>query len=260
MIVQSESAAANDLLMQRRIWLEASRLRFTLHSIVKMLRQACHRWWRTALALALLGLLAVAAAVLYVRVSTRPYRHADPAQVPAQRVALVLGAGVVDGVPTPALAERVRGAVELYERGIVHKLLFSGDNSSREYNEVAAMRSYAESLGVPAEDITLDYAGFSTYESCYRARDIFGLRQAVIVTQHYHLPRAVYTARRLGIDAAGCGMPDWTCDRAQMAIRYSRREMVFYTLREVLATLKALWQLHVTHPLPTFLGQFEGIR
>ncbi len=205
--------------------------------------------------------LAVLAAALplYVAATTRPYRYATAAEVPVRRVAIVFGAGVVNGVPTPALAERVRGAVELYRQGRVQKLLMTGDNSRRDYDEVTAMRGYAETLGVPLEDITLDYAGFSTYESAYRAKVIFGVSEAVVVTQGYHLPRAVYTCRVLGIDAVGYGMPDWLYNRAQSTIRYSPYDQVRYTMREALAIVKALVDLHVTHPLPTFLGRYEGI-
>jgi vancomycin permeability regulator SanA len=149
------------------------------------------------------------------------------------------------------LADRVQAAARLYQEGRAAKLLMTGDNSSTDYNEVEPMRRYAMELGVPAEDITLDYAGFSTYESCYRARDIFGVRRAVLVTQRYHLPRAVYTCQQLGIDAVGLGTADWSV--------YHPALMVRYTLREALATLNAMWQIHITRPLPTFLGPFEGI-
>mgnify|MGYP000315471251 FL=1 len=217
------------------------------------------RWLWLVLAPVLVGPVGLLLLPAYVIHATRPYRYADPAAVPAQWVALVPGAGIINGEPTPALAERIYGAVELYRLGKVQKLLFSGDNSSIHYDEVTAMRRYAMSLGVPAEDITLDYAGFSTYETCYRARDIFGVRKVVIVTQSYHLPRAVYTARQLGIDAVGLGMPDWTSAQVRRTIHYTAGEMVFYTLREALAILKALWDVHVAHPLPTYLGPFEGI-
>lgn len=218
-----------------------------------------HRWW---LWLAVAGSVAAVLAValpLYVVAATRPFRYADAAAVPAHRVAIVFGAGVVNGRPTPALAERVRGAAELYRLGRVQKLLMTGDNSRRDYDEVTVMRRYAVELGVPAEDITLDYAGFSTYQSAYRAKVIFGVTEAVLVTQGYHLPRAVYTARALGIDAVGYGMPDWLYNRAQMAIWFSRYDQVRYTVREALAICKALLEVHVTHPLPTFLGPYEGI-
>lgn len=98
---------------------------------------------------------------------------------------------------------------------------------------------------------TLDYAGFSTYESCYRLRPIFGVERAVLVTQSYHLPRASYTCRALGVDAVGLGVPDWG--------RYANILIARYTLREALATAKALVDVHLTRPLPTFLGSYEGI-
>jgi vancomycin permeability regulator SanA len=113
------------------------------------------------------------------------------------------------------------------------------------------MQRYAQELGIPAEHITLDYAGFSTYESCYRARAIFGVEQAVLVTQRFHMPRALYTCRQLGIDAVGLGTPDWKSYHGVLILRY--------TVREVLATLNAVWQVHITRPLPTYLGPFEGI-
>ncbi|HEU4326614.1 MAG TPA: ElyC/SanA/YdcF family protein [Roseiflexaceae bacterium] len=202
--------------------------------------------------LLLAALIVPPIAIAYVSLSTARLRYSAPADVPPARVALVFGAGLrPNGTPSPMLADRIAAAAELYRLGRVEKLLMTGDNSSKEYNEVGAMRDYAESLGVAPEDITLDYAGFSTYESCYRAGAIFGVGQAVLVTQSYHLPRAVYTCRQLGIDAVGLGTPDWG--------RYPDRVIGPYTLREFAATLNALVAVHLTHPSPTFLGPFEGI-
>jgi vancomycin permeability regulator SanA len=113
------------------------------------------------------------------------------------------------------------------------------------------MQTYAQDQGIPLEDIKLDYAGFSTYESCYRAREIFGVERAVLITQQYHLPRAVYTCNQLGIDAVGYGTADWG--------RYQDEPMRFYTQREILAIIKALLDLHILHPKPTFLGPCEGM-
>lgn len=211
-----------------------------------------HRW-RHWLMIVMMGAILIPAALLtYVALATRPYRYYNPDDVPEKRVALVFGAGIrQDGSPSAMLADRVQAAIALYEAGHVRKLLMTGDNSSVYYNEVVAMQRYAVAHGVPMEDITLDYAGFSTYESCYRAREIFGVEHAILVTQNYHLSRAVYTCRRLGIESIGLGTPDWGV--------YPLRAVSFYTLRETLATFKALWQLHVTRPLPTFLGPYEGI-
>lgn len=206
---------------------------------------------RLILAAALLA-LAPLALIGYVAAATSAARYDEVGRVPRERVALVFGAGVRrDGRLSPMLADRVDAAVALYQAGSTEKLLMTGDNSRPDYDEVTAMQRYAVARGVPAQDITLDYAGFSTYESCYRARAIFGVREAVVVTQRYHLPRAVYTCRALGVAASGLGTPDWD--------RYPAT-MPRYAAREALATLKALWDVHVTRPPPTFLGTFEGIR
>ncbi|MEM1168066.1 MAG: ElyC/SanA/YdcF family protein [Cyanobacteria bacterium P01_H01_bin.35] len=188
----------------------------------------------------------------YVRVATSKYRYKNLEKVPAKPIAIVFGAGVwADGTPTPMLADRVQGAVNLYKIGSIKKILMTGDNSTPNYNEVKAMQEYAINQGVSVENITLDYAGFSTYESCYRAKEIFGITQAVLVTQNYHLPRAVYTCRQLGVDALGLGTQDWG--------KFRNDSMRRYSIREFLAVLKALLEVHITRPKPTFLGPFEGI-
>ncbi len=209
--------------------------------------------WRT-LSLIFFCLLALPLVMIgYVRATTQTQRFTQVQMVPRERVALVFGAGVrPDGRLTRMLAERVTAAVELYKAGRVEKLLMTGDNSRADYDEVTAMKGYAVTLGVPAQDITLDFAGFSTYESCYRARAIFGVQRAILVTQQFHLPRAVYTCDKLGVEAVGFGVRDWGAYRESLVITY--------TIRDSLATLKALWQVHITQPLPTFLGAPEVIR
>ena len=117
---------------------------------------------------------------------------------------LVLGASVLpDGTPSGILQDRIDRGVELYYAGVAPKIVMSGDNGYDHYNEVLAMKEYAISKGVPTEDIFCDHAGFSTYESMYRAQSIFGVETMVVVTQTYHLYRALYTANGLGIDAVG---------------------------------------------------------
>ncbi|MBD1940472.1 ElyC/SanA/YdcF family protein [Microcoleus sp. FACHB-68] len=211
---------------------------------------------RRRFVLVLLGLGAALTPLMlnyYVNAVTSSRRYTEISQVPEEDVAVVFGAGVwEDGSPTPMLADRVQAAVDLYKAGRVRKVLMTGDNSSKDYNEVKAMQEYAADRGVPAKDIQLDYAGFSTYESCYRAKEIFGVKRAVLITQSYHLPRAVYTCRHLGVDAVGLGTPDWE--------KFRDRSMMRYATREVLAVIKALWEVHVTRPEPTFLGPFEGIK
>jgi vancomycin permeability regulator SanA len=190
--------------------------------------------------------------VLVTPIALHSYVNAATQKRLFSEVSDVFGAGIYpDGTPTPMLADRVSAAVELYKQGRVSKLLMTGDNSREDYDEVTAMQRYAVGQGVPIQDITLDHAGFSTYESCYRAKEIFGIKQAVLVTQNFHLPRAVYTCQRMGVESVGFGTPDWE--------NYSKSTVTKYTMREKLSVLKALWEVHVSRPLPTFLGRFEGI-
>ncbi len=174
----------------------------------------------------------------------------SPDDAPESRVAIVFGAGLLrDGTPSPVLKDRVAAAVRLYKAGKVEKILMSGDNRFEYYNEPASMQSYAVELGIPEEDIVLDYAGRRTYDTCYRARSIFGLSNAVLVTQRYHLPRAIFTCRGLGLDAQGV-MADLR--------EYSDHSLWFWNLRELPASLVAVWQVWVTQPEPV-LGDPEPI-
>jgi SanA protein len=167
--------------------------------------------------------------------------------VPQKRVAVVFGAGISrDGRLTPQLSDRVATAADLYSAGKVEKLLMSGDNRFVDYNEPAAMRAYALRLGVPDNAIVLDYAGRRTYDTCYRARDIFEVRDVVLLTQRYHLPRALYTCNMLGVSAVGV-----PADRGVYGHLYGK-------LREFPATALALWEVHVSHPLPV-LGRSEPV-
>jgi len=170
--------------------------------------------------------------------------------VPKHPVAIVFGAGLWrDGSPTPVLRDRVSTAVDLYNSGLVDKLLFSGDNRTINYNEPAAMKTYAVNLGIPDDAIVLDYAGHSTYDTCYRARDIFHVTEAILVTQKFHLPRAIYVCNTLGITAIG--VPS---DLRE----YRNRSLLFWNLREIPATLVAFWEVHVSKPTP-ILGVPEPI-
>ena len=157
---------------------------------------------------------------------------------------LVLGCGVRDtGEPSLMLRDRLDMGLRLYELGAAPKLLMSGDHGRKEYDEVNVMKDYATSAGVPSEDVFMDHAGFSTYESMYRARDVFCAETVIIVSQRYHLYRAVYDARALGLEACGVAAED---------IAYLGQTM--RELREILARNKdALWCL--LQPEPTFLGE-----
>ncbi len=200
---------------------------------------------RIVLALLAIPPLLVVGAVGFVRASAAGDVGGNAAEIPPRGVAIVLGAQVrPDGQPSMMLAERVDAAVDLYRRGRVERLLLTGDNSTVSYDEVTAMRDRAMSAGVPAAAITLDYAGFDTYDSCWRARHLFGVTSAVVVTQAFHAPRAVFTCQAQGIDAVALGVPDWG--------RHPTGVMARLAARELVATVKALWEVEVARPLPVF--------
>lgn len=116
---------------------------------------------------------------------------------------LVLGAGIRNNQPTPMLHDRLEEAISLYKQGKAHKIIMSGDHGQENYNEVGVMKQYAIDQGVPSSDIFMDHAGFSTYESLYRAKEVFQAKRMIIVTQDYHLHRALYIANQLDIEAVG---------------------------------------------------------
>ncbi len=165
---------------------------------------------------------------------------------PASQVAVVFGARVYpDGRLSSMLRDRVDTAIELYRQGKVQKLLLSGDNSTQYYNEPGAMLAYALAQGVPADDLQADYAGLRTYDTCYRANAIFGVERAILVTQEFHLPRAIFTCRSLGIDVRGV-----IADQRL----YSPRSLAWSEMREIPALMVALLDVIWRKP-PTFLGE-----
>ena len=170
--------------------------------------------------------------------------------VPAERVAIVFGAGLLrDGTAGPVLRDRVETAVQLYQQGKVEKILMSGDNRFVEYNEPEAMRQYALDLGVPNDDIVLDYAGRRTYDTCYRASAIFQVDSAVLVTQGFHLPRALFLCNSFGIEATG----------VEANNTYFRKiSRLYWNTRELFATTQAVWNVRVSKPFPV-LGDPEPI-
>jgi len=204
---------------------------------------------RKLIALAVLAVLALPVLPSAVmRLGTWGDRYDEAADTPTRAVALVLGAGVQpDGTPTPFLQQRLDMARDLYATGRVRAVLVTGDHGRERHDEPGAMQAYLVRAGVPAKDITQDHAGFSTYDSCFRAKAVFGVREAVVVTQGYHLPRAVFTCRRLGIDAVGLGGSE---------LSEYPNETISYSAREVLSSVKAGWQL-LRRPPPRFLGPHE---
>ena len=169
---------------------------------------------------------------------------------PARRVAIVFGAGLRrDGTPTAILRDRVETAADLYFNGKVEKILMSGDNRFDFYNEPEAMQQYALSLGVPSQAIAMDYAGRRTYDTCYRAKAIFGVESALLVSQKFHLPRALFLCNTLGMEATGV-------EANQRS--YRNRALLIWNIREQLATIGAFLDVYVSNPVPV-LGDPEPL-
>lgn len=158
---------------------------------------------------------------------------------------IVLGAGVrEDGTPSDILTDRLSTSLDILNMGVEGKLLLSGDHGRKGYNEVGTMKDYIlKNSNIKEKDIFLDHAGFSTYDSIYRAKDIFKVESAIIVTNEYHLPRALYLAEKLGIDAYG-----YTSDKREYYY------MDAYKKREKIAQLKDFLFVNVLKPEPKFLG------
>lgn len=166
-----------------------------------------------------------------------------PADVPAERIAIVYGAAVYgNGRLSAVVHDRMETAIALYESGQVQKLLISGDNQDPSYNEPGAMMAYAIQRGIPPEDIQPDYAGLRTYDTCYRAKHIFQVESAVLITQDFHLPRALFTCSALGIEVVGVA-----------ADRQPYRAARWFETRETAATLVALWDV-IRRGTPAVLG------
>jgi vancomycin permeability regulator SanA len=244
-------------------------------SVVERTMTLVHRWrairWRRLprrLRIVLLVMLAGAVAVTAtaeaasrrILAEAAPLAHDDVTAVPARRVAVVFGAKVeADGKPGPALTDRLRGAVDLYRAGRVSHLLMTGDNRFETYDEVTAMRDWAVAAGVPTEAITRDFAGLDTYDSCWRARAIFGVRDAVLVTQAFHVSRALYLCRRQGIDAVGLAVPDWQHLPERSPTVYPREMQLQYTVREWLARANATVDAEIRQRDPAIGGPYEGL-
>lgn len=214
---------------------------FLNHVLVLWLRQ--HGRYFLVFCSTVLAILVLTGSLIYldIRQQGGPVYHAV-SEVPEAPVAIVFGAGIGSKV----LADRVETAVDLYKSGKVRKILMTGDNAHLDYDEPNAMRSRAVACGVRNADIACDYAGFRTYDSLYRARNIFDVTEAVLVTQAFHQPRAIYIAKHLGISVVGID-----------ATRHSYGiEQCLFDLREVAAT-EAAWLDVLTRRKPRFLGKKE---
>ena len=181
---------------------------------------------------------------LTARYENRIYNAEELDVVPERPVALVFGAGYWEnGALSDILGDRLDAAIELYRAGKAEILLFSGDNRVVEYNEPGKMREYAISQGVPDEAVVLDFAGRRTYDTCYRARDIFQVPEVILVTQRYHLSRALVICDGLNVDAVG-----YAADRTPYV------HIRWYWIREIPAIWNAWWDIYIKHPVPV-LGE-----
>ena len=214
-------------------------------------------WLRVAL-IWIIGLLFGAAIFVY---SINRYVHSitdakaqnSITEIPIEeppRIAIVFGAGVWrSGEPSPALSDRILTAVELYRSGRVRKILMSGDNRTEDYNEPSAMKQKAVKMGVPSENVIEDFAGRRTYDTCYRAKEIFAVERAVLVTQEFHLNRAIYLCQSAGIDSIGI-----SADRR----KYDESARNWWAWRESFAVVAGWFDVNVWQPTPV-LGNKEPI-
>ncbi|WP_320066400.1 vancomycin high temperature exclusion protein [Micromonospora sp. RTGN7] len=229
-------------------------MRGRLSNLFRRLRPAGGRrtrWLLRAVVAAVIGAALLTggtvASVQWIRGGADGHIFAEQ-DVPEAPVALVLGTKVhPDGTPSPFLSARLEIAQRLLATGKVRAILLSGDNMNPDYDEPTAMRRWLLDQGVPPEKVVLDYAGFDTYDSCARAKRIFGVERATVVTQSFHLPRAVAVCRRLGVDASGVG--------DETARRYDRTWRVSST-REYGACVKAAVDL-LSGRDPAHLGPRE---
>ena len=170
------------------------------------------------------------------------YMHASVADLPERAVVIVPGAAVLrSGALSAVFLDRANAAVAIYHAGKARKILVSGDNGTEEHNEVDPARKYLVSMGVQPADIYLDHAGFDTYSTMYRAREIFGVTEAIVATQSFHLPRALFIAHSLGLDAVG-----YRSDNVHLLARNE--------VRESFARVKAVLEV-ILHRSPKFLGE-----
>ena len=196
------------------------------------------------IAICIIGIIILGINV-YVRISTEKQiiKENDYSELENIDCIIILGAGIWGDKPSHMLEDRLLEGIKLYQNNVSDRIIMSGDHGKKEYDEVNVMKNYAIEKGIPSEKIFMDHAGFSTYESIYRAKDIFKAKKVVIVTQKYHLYRALYIANKLGIEAYGVGADP----RQYVGATY--RE-----IREILARNKDFVKC-IFKPEPTYLGE-----
>ena len=210
--------------------------------MIFLMRSAIKRLLRYVFyaAAALLALIFFVNLAVYTK--ARPHIYKSSAEVPKAQAVLIPGASVVSGYKlSPLFEDRVKAAIALYRAGKAEKILVSGDNSTVYYNEVNPVRNYLLAEGIPEDNIFLDHAGFDTYSSMYRAKEIFEAGSVIVVSQAFHLPRAVFIARALGLEAYG-----FAADSGRVALKNY--------IREALASEKAVLDVILSRK-PKYLGE-----
>ena len=198
----------------------------------RLIKSAYFRW---------LMIITILIVVILLPKKVLSWRYASliysPNDAPSRWLAIVFGAGLNrDGNPSPVLSDRVAVAVELYRQGRVSKILMSGSANPNRYDEPGAMRQLALLMGVPEEDILIDRGGLRTYETCRRAKELFEADQPLLISQDFHLPRALAICNSLGLNALGV--------RADLRA-YQPWAYRYWTLREIPASLVAIWDSYV---------------
>ena len=208
-----------------------------------MFRSIIRFTYRIMRNLILIGLAMLILPRLYTSMLSAEQTY-DLEDASSTEVAIVFGAGLLrDGTPSAVLRHRVLTAVDLYQNGKVDFLLMSG-----QYPEPDAMKEYAIELGMEADDIWIDDGGLRTYDTCYRAKEVFGLQDVSLVTQAYHLPRAIYLCESFGLEVQGVNA---------FQGQYWRGAMFFWQIRESFATLVAFWDVNISEPTPEFSDLIE---
>jgi len=191
-----------------------------------------------------IGIILFFSIIFYIDKYAAGFYYNSIGEIPKADAIIVLGAFVYDGRPSPILLERLENALELYYAGKAPKIILSGDHGTKEYDEVNTMKDFMLENGVPREVLFLDHAGFNTYDSMYRAKEIFCVNSLLICTQEFHIGRSTYIARRLGIEAYGYPSNKW--------VSYYNRQ---YGFRERLAKIKAFVDIEIVRRKPRFLGE-----
>ena len=207
--------------------------RYTLHATRRSY------WLKIAVAIAGVVLVVILAVLLDVQFRFIG-RIADPSGITKESVALVLGASVLsNGEPSDALQDRLDTALDLFRQGRADRILITGDDGRYRVDEISVMRDYLTKADVPWERIIVDGQGYRTYESCKRAVDVLGIKKAVVVTQRFHMGRALYLCNRLGMDAEGVN-----------ADRHPYVRIVYFWARDLAASAEAWWDVNILPPKP----------